>query len=60
MYLYFVAIAHRVQHKVLENKVSKLKLIINKKSYKKIIQVFSSIKASKDWTIVKYLCNSAT
>jgi hypothetical protein len=28
------------------------------KSYKKLIKPFSSIKSSKDWTIVKYLCNS--
>ena len=54
----------QVQDLYLKNQLSrsysKLKLIINKKIYKKIIQVFSSIKASKDWTIVKYLCNSAT
>ena len=33
----------------------------SKKSIKhELLKVFSSIKASKDWTIVKYLCNSAT
>ena len=34
------------------------KLPIKKKSAKKLIKTFSSIKSSKNWTIVKYLYNS--
>jgi len=52
----------QVQGLHLKNQLSKsynkLKLIIGKKSYKKLLYFSSSIKASKDWTIEKYLYNS--
>jgi hypothetical protein len=58
MYNYSLALAHRVQH--LKNQLNRgyNKLPKKKKSYKKLIKPFSSIKSSKNWTIVKYLYNS--
>ena len=50
----------QVQELHLKNQLNRgyNKLSIKKKSYKKLIKPFSSIKSSKNWTIVKYLYNS--